>query len=94
MISNAIDEGIFPDSLKRAQVTPVFKKADNLSKENYRPVSILPCLSKIFERVIANRLNEYFEGIFHESLSVFRSGYSCQDTRYSISLGGEVEVNF
>ena len=56
------------DSIKRAQVTPVFKKADTLSKENYRPVSILPCLSKIFERVIANRLNEYFEGIFHESL--------------------------
>ena len=54
MISNAIDEGIFPDSLKRAQATPVYKKADNLSKENYRPVSILPCLSKIFERVIAN----------------------------------------
>ena len=80
MINNAIDEGIFPDSLKRAQVTPVFKKADNLSKDNYRPVSILPCLSKIFERVIANRLNEYFKGIFHESLSAFRSGYSCQDT--------------
>ena len=79
MINNAIDEGIFPDSLKRAQVTPVFKNADNLSKENYRPV-ILPCLSKIFERVLANRLNEYFEGIFHESLSAFRSGYSCQDT--------------
>ena len=35
MINNAIDEGIFPDSLKRAQVTPVFKKADNLTKENY-----------------------------------------------------------
>ena len=80
MINNALDEEIFPGSLKRAQVTPVFKKADNLSKENYRPVSILPCLSKIFERVIANRLNEYFEGIFHESLSAFRSGYSCQDT--------------
>ena len=80
MINNAINEGIFSDTLKRAQVTPVIKKADNLSKENYRPVSILPCLSKIFERVIANRFNEYFEGIFQESLSAFRSGYSCQDT--------------
>ena len=84
MINNAIDEGIFPGSLKRAQVAPVFKKADNLSTENYRPVFILPCLSKIFERVIANRLNEYFEGIFHESLSPFRSGYSCQDTLLSL----------
>ena len=49
MINNAIDEGIFPDSLKRAQVTPVFKKADNLSKK------ITDLL--VFERVIANRLN-------------------------------------
>ena len=80
MTNNAINERIFPDSLKRAQVTSVFKKADNLSKENYRPVSILPCPTKIFDRVIANRLNEYFEDIFHESLSAFRSGYSCQDT--------------
>ena len=39
MINNAIDEGFFPDSFKRAQVTPVFKKADNLSKDNYRPDS-------------------------------------------------------
>ena len=38
------------------------------------------CLFKIFDRVIASRLNEYFEGIFHESLSAFRNGYSCQDT--------------
>ena len=42
MINNAIDKGIFPNSLKNAQVTSVFKKADNIYKENYRPVSILP----------------------------------------------------
>ena len=80
MINDAIYEGIFPDSLKRDQVTPVFKKPDDLSKKNYRPVSILPCLSKIFEKVMANRLKEYFEGIFHESLSASRSGYCSPDT--------------
>ena len=81
MINNAIDEGIFPDSLKRAQVTPVLKKADNLSKKNYRPVSILPCLSEIFERVIANRLNEYFEGIF------FVGPASATSDQYCIGIG-------
>ena len=39
MINNAIDTGTFPDALKKADVTPGFKKADRLSKENYRPVS-------------------------------------------------------
>ena len=60
MINNAIDTGTFPDALKKADVTPVFKKADQLSKENYRPVSNLPCLSKVYEKVLAIQLGEYF----------------------------------
>ena len=51
-INKAIETGNFPDSLKMANVTPVFKKEDRLDKSNYRPVSILPLLSKVYERVI------------------------------------------
>jgi hypothetical protein len=40
--------GVFPDSLKKAQVTPLHKKNDPLSKTNYRPVSVLPVFSKIY----------------------------------------------
>ena len=50
------------------------------SKENYRPVSILPWLSKVYEKVLAIQLGEYFENIFDQALSAFRAGYSCQDT--------------
>ena len=53
-INKSIDTGYFPDSLKLANVTPVFKKEDPLDKCNYRPVSILPLLSKVYERVIYN----------------------------------------
>ena len=60
------------------------KKADQLSKENYRPVSILPCLSKVYEKVLAIQLGEYFENIFDQALSAFRAGYSCQDTLLSL----------
>ena len=42
MINNAIDKGTFPDALKKADVTPVFKKADQLSKENYCKHFALP----------------------------------------------------
>ena len=69
MINNAIDTGTFPDALKRCDVTPVFKKAYHLIKENYRPVSILPCLSKVYEKVLAIQLGEYFENIFGQALS-------------------------
>ena len=74
MINNAINTETFPDALKKADVTPVFKKADQLSKENYRPVSILPCLSKVYEKVLAIQLGEYFENIFDQALSAFRAG--------------------
>ena len=46
-VNKSIDSCIFPDQLKRAQVTPIFKKKDHLDKSNYRPVSILPIPSKI-----------------------------------------------
>jgi hypothetical protein len=45
LINLSIDTGVFPDSLKKAQVTPLHKKNDPLSKTNYRPVSVLPVFS-------------------------------------------------
>ena len=65
-------------------MTPVFKKAYHIIEENYRPVSILPCLSKVHEKVLAIQLGEYFENIFDQALSFFRAGYSCQDILLSL----------
>ena len=48
-----IDEK-FPDQLKQADVSPIFKKGNHNDKTNYRPVSILPSLSKTYERLIYN----------------------------------------
>ena len=47
-INKAIESGNFPDRLKMANVIPVFKKEDPLDKSNYRPVNILPLLSKVY----------------------------------------------
>ena len=48
----------FPDELKLAEVSPISKKNDDLDKENYRPASILSHVSKFFERIVYNRLQE------------------------------------
>ena len=53
--------GIFPDLCKVAQVIPVFKKDDPLNCLNYRPISLLPVFSKIFEKVIYKRMYDYLE---------------------------------
>ena len=49
-------KGLFLDSLKLGNITPVHKKDEPTDKENYRPVSVLPLLSKIFERLIMTNL--------------------------------------
>ena len=52
----ALDEGTFPNILKKAEVIHIYKKSDKLNKSNYRPVSILPILAKVFEKVLAHSL--------------------------------------
>ena len=56
-------DGKFPDQLKKADVTLVFKKGNHNDKTNYRPVSILPSLSKIYERLIYNQINQVIENV-------------------------------
>ena len=52
----SIQKGMFPDSLKIAKVTPIFKAGEKCFVTNYRPISVLSCFSKILERIIHNRL--------------------------------------
>ena len=80
LVNKSIDYGIFPDSLKKAQVCPIFKKGDCMDKKNYRPVSVLPIISKIFEKAISSQLTDFFEPIFNTFLCAFRRGYGCQTT--------------
>ena len=70
----------FPDECKKAMVTPLHKKTSTQDKENYRPVSILSIMSKLYERAINVQLMEFFETKFHTYLSAFRPGYGCQST--------------
>ena len=46
----SIQTGIFPDSWKIARVTPIFKEAEKAIKPNYRPISVLPVISKLFDK--------------------------------------------
>ena len=61
IINQSLKTGTFPDRLKVARVRPLFKKGDNQLITNYRPISILPLLSKIFEKVMHMQLTYYLE---------------------------------
>ena len=64
--------------MKLANITPVFKKNDRTDKSNYRPVSILPNLSKVFERCIYKQLSAYFDRILSKQQCGFRKGFNVQ----------------
>jgi hypothetical protein len=59
IINSSLDTGVFPDILKVAKVCPIFKSGDKSDFQNYRPISVLPSFSKIFEKVVQNRLLSY-----------------------------------
>ena len=61
-INECIKQNKFPNVLKIADITPIFKKDDPLDNTNYRPISILPTVSKIFERILFNQLQRFWKG--------------------------------
>ena len=81
IINVTLKQGIFLDSLKIAKVIPIFKQGSCSSCSNYRPISGLSALSKIFERCILNQLIFYSltENILVSNQYGFRSGYNTTD---------------
>lgn len=79
VINECMWQGIFPMAMKRANITPLYKKKDSLAKENYRSVSVLTAMSKILERIMYRQMYTYFSTnqIFHPLVSGFRPGHSC-----------------
>ena len=79
LFESAIESGHFPDSWKKGNITPVHKKPSKNFVKNYRPISLLPILGKIFEKVIYNNLFRHLESnqLLSVNQSAFRSGDSC-----------------
>ena len=74
----SLDNGIFPASLKDAKVIPIFKKGDKELATNYRPISLLNSVSKIFEKVIAARMKDFLDkfNILYDFQFGFRAKHS------------------
>ena len=77
-INTSIRSSKFHNELKEADIVPVHKKKSKLSKENYRPISILPNISKVYERCLHDQMSKFFDNIFSKYQCSFRKGYSAQ----------------
>ena len=87
LITNqCIETGVFPDKLKIAKVVPLYKKDDETLIENYRPVSILPAISKVIEKIMFRQIYEYFtiNNLFYKSQYGFRQKHSTEFAAYEL----------
>ena len=80
IFKQSLHTGIFPDKLKIAKVIPIYKKGSLNDISNYRPISLLPSLSKIFDKLIFIQLSTYLNEhkLLHDSQYGFRKGHSTE----------------
>ena len=78
LINNSLNTGVFPDKLKMGKVSSLFKNEDPFTKKNYRPITVLPAVSKVYERIIQDQIIPFMEPVMSMYLCGFCKGYSTQ----------------
>ena len=93
--NKCIDEGVFPDIFKIAKVVPLFEKGDKKDPANYRPISLLSSLSKVFEKISYNRMIRFTEknDLICPMQYGFRNNMSCVDAIAAITKFVRTEID-
>ena len=84
LFNQALTTGQFPSNLKNADVTLIFKHNNPLNKENYRPVSVLPIISKVFEKLMQNQINLRIKSFLSSYLCGYRKDFNSQHALISL----------
>jgi hypothetical protein len=86
IFNRIIDSGIYPNILKNAKLSPIFKSGEKCLPTNYRPISVLPVISKVIEKHISRHMYQYLSkyNLLHDAQSGFRSNHSCQTALVNI----------
>ena len=84
LYQSSVVSGKFPGSLKLGSNSPVYKTKDPLDKINYRPVSVLPLLSKMYERLVFDQLSRHVNKVLSKLQCDFRKVHSTQHTLFRL----------
>ena len=93
IFNDSLEESKFPNLMKIAEIIPVFKKLDNTSKDNYRPISTLCNFTKLFESLIFTQLNRYMQNKFSKYLTGFRKNHNTQNSLLRMIESWKVRLN-
>ena len=78
--NECVKNRLYPGRLKLSDITPVFKALESSFKKNYRPISVLPIISKLFEKIMDKQIDEYVDQFLSKFLCGYRKGYNPQIT--------------
>ena len=88
-----LKENRFPNLMKAAEISPVFKKPDNTSKDNYWPIITLLNFAKLFENIICSQLNDYIENKFSKYPTGFRKNHNTQNSLLRMIESWKAKLN-
>lgn len=89
IFNHAIVQGLFPNSFKKAIITPLYKKGDRKTPGNYRPISLISSVSKVFEKILCARIQNYLtkHNVVSSSQFGFQKNKSAQDAIAELTGG-------
>ena len=94
IIDQEISSFHFPDKLNLAELSPLHKENDVMNKKYYKPISILPSISKLFERLVQDQIMAFIKAYLYMYICGYRKGYRNQHAlitlieKWNKSLGG------
>ena len=85
LFNNTFSDKEFPDELKLADITPIYKKDDPNKSKNYTPVSVLHVVSKFFEKTVHDQISQYINSFLTPYLCGYRKGFGTQQALLSLT---------
>ena len=89
-INHKTTKNIFPKQLNKSEVILLYKKVDSLKKKNFRPMSLLSHISKVFERIIYRQINIYIKDKLSKQITGFQKSHGTQHSLITIPKNGKV----
>ena len=84
LYNSCITNRQWPNNWKRGEWTPVFKKEDPQDCRNYRPITVLPVVSKVFEQLLSDQISKQFDSRLDPRITAYRKRHSCETTLISL----------